>query len=153
MGSKDQSGLGSAATAGQGSVGSNTSGFTMPDGSDGSTPTSSDPANLAGLTGIQSGATMPNFSNAVAPSGNYQFNMPDKSNWAGTAGNALGTASKTLTSGTGQQGMKGGGGGKLTLPTKSFSAPVSSGNVVPGTQGVGGAGLIQLLQKYRAGTA
>lgn len=165
MGSKNNGslGLGSSFQGGTGNVGSNSAQFTMPTDLSNTAQTNPNNANdFAGLTGTQSGMTLPDFSNSVSPSGNYAFNMPSGGGSGpnlNALGNALGKGSAQLggagtTQNQLQQQMMAkqmyGGGGKLTLPSKQFSAPVVALPMASGTPS--GNSLLQMMQQYRPGT-
>lgn len=143
-------GLGNAMTSGSAGMGSGDNiTFTMPDGSTASPSTTTTP-DTAGLTGVQSGATLPDFSNSLSTGGGYSFNMPSGGNIPGALGNAMGTAQKIAQPST-QQAVRSAGGGKLTVPAKSFGSPVVALPMAAGSQA--GNSLLQLLQNYRAGVA
>ncbi|MBU9532861.1 hypothetical protein KTE49_20715 [Burkholderia multivorans] len=124
-------------------VGSNSFGFTMPDGFSSGFGMPS----LAGLSGVGSGmsVTAPN----VGPN-TYGFGMPG-TDTLGKLSSALGTASKALTvpAPTSMGGM-GGHGAEMGLRAQEFSAPIT--DFVAGPGSVGGNGLLQLLMNYRPGT-
>ncbi|MBU9648298.1 hypothetical protein KTF21_06340 [Burkholderia multivorans] len=124
-------------------VGSNSFGFSMPDGfSSGAAMPS-----LAGLTGIGSGmnVTAPN----VGPN-TYGFTMPG-TDTLGKLSDTLGAASKALSvpQPTTMGGMGGRGAG-MGLRAQEFSAPIANFVAAPGS--VGGNGLLQMLMNYRPGT-
>ncbi|WP_258179836.1 hypothetical protein [Burkholderia multivorans] len=139
-------GLSNASTAfGQGAsdVGSNSFGFTMPDGFSSGFGMPS----LAGLSGISSGmnVTAPN----VGPN-TYGFTMPG-TDTLGKLSDTLGAASKALS--VPQPTTMGGMGGHsaaMGLRAQEFSAPIANFVAAPGS--VGGNGLLQLLMNYRPGT-
>ncbi|KVL90762.1 hypothetical protein [Burkholderia stagnalis] len=125
------------------SVGSNSFGFSMPDGFSAGASSPS----LAGLTGVGSGMTLPT---QQVGANSFGFTMADTGNMAAKLGNGLGAASKALSvpAPTAMPGISGGGVG-MRLPEQSFAAPVVDFVAAPGS--VGGNGLLQMLQKYRPG--
>ena len=152
-GSSDVSGLGSALQSGDATVGANSTGFTMPDGSTLSAAASPD---LAGLTGVGSGMTMPDMTGAVTPEGNYGFTAPTGStDWASKLGDAMGAGAKIAnaddTSNALANQLKAGG-AKMTTKAQNFGAPIAAMPTL-GQLSPRGQGLLQLLTKYRAGTS
>lgn len=157
-----QSGLGSALSAGSGTAGNDSYAFQLPSGGTAMVPFSSaadgsDIANtvaggtgtqpLAGLTGVQSGMTMPNFSNAVSGSGDYSFNMPQSGgNLGALAMGGIKAGQQLAASG---QAPKTGGTGRVQMQAKDFSAPVVALPMASGSNA--GNSLLQMMQRYQPG--
>ncbi|WP_232456609.1 hypothetical protein [Burkholderia ubonensis] len=133
----------STSASGISGVGSNSFGFSMPDGF--SAPSSG--PSLAGLTGVGSGTSI---SAPAAGSNSFGFTMPDSSGMAQKLAGGLGAASKALSvpPPTNAPSVSGGS-AAVRLQEQNFTAPVVDFVAAPGS--VGGNGLLQLLQKYRPG--
>jgi hypothetical protein len=146
------SGLGGALTAGSGSTGdpNNAYAFKLPDGTisqidaNNSPDNANSPTSMAGLTGVGSGMTMPDFSNAVTGEGNYTSGGVNLGGLA-AAGGKIADATKST-----DQTVKSGGTGKVALKSQNFGSPVVALPMASGSQA--GNSLLQMLQKYRAGT-
>jgi len=150
----DQSGLSQAIQAGSGGTqGGDTYAFKLPDdiqsaiANDTSSPT-------AGLTGTQSGMTMPNFSNAMGGDGNYSFGMPGTQTGGGGGGGlegaiAAGGKIKSFLDNTGQQKIQGGSGRVTPGRAQTFGAPVVALPMATGSNA--GQSLLSLMQSYQPG--
>lgn len=121
--------------------GSNASGFTMPNGQN---PAAAQSPNVAGLTGTQSGMTMP--TQPTITSGNIPFTMPTgggqlPANMLGMGSNIQGSSAKPNQIGS--------PGGKLSVRAQHFAAPIADMVGQNGSQA--GNSLIGMLQKYQVG--
>ncbi|WP_205982540.1 hypothetical protein [Paraburkholderia sp. Ac-20340] len=123
-------------------MGSNGYGFTLP--SDFGSGTSS----FAGLSGVQSGMSLPTES---AGSNSFGFSMPSSSTNLAGLSNSLGAASKTLSSPTSSTQRASGANGRMALQAQNFTAPIGDMLATGGSSA--GNSLIALLQKYAPGGA
>ena len=135
--------IGTSFGGGAGGVGSNSFGFTMPTGTD----TASGGDSFAGLSGLQSGMSLPGMSGGA---NSFGFSMPgggmpDLSSLS----SGLGAASKTLSTPTNANRAGGAGRGGMMLRAQNFTSPID--NELSNGGSSAGNSLIALLQKYRPG--
>lgn|SRR5215469_2151786 len=148
----DQSGLGNALLAGtSGTQGGDSYQFQLPSDVTSAVNNDTSVGDMAGLTGVQSGMTMPDFSNAVSGSGNYNFAMPSGVGGgnAGSMQGAIAAGDKLKQGLTSNTKPPAGGTGRVTMQAKDFSAPVVALPMASGS--AAGNSLLQMMQRYQPG--
>jgi hypothetical protein len=142
------SGMGNAYSAAANSnadPNANTYAFQLPSGVKSAIANDQTSSPTAGLSGVQSGMTMPDFANANTGSGNYSSNGINMGGLAAAGGKLTSALNANQ-----QQPLKSGGTGRVTMRPSTFGAPVVALPMASGS--AQGNSLLNMLQKYRAGT-
>lgn len=134
--------IGTSFGGGASGVGSNSFGFTMPTGTD----TGSGGDSFAGLSGLQSGMSLPSLGGGA---NSFGFSMPGGMPDLSSLSNGLGAASKTLSDPASTSRVGGAGRGGMMLRAQNFTSPIDNELSTGGSSA--GNSLIALLQKYRPG--
>lgn len=129
------------ASQGMGNVGTDTYAFKLPPNLADAVASNKNTPATAGLTGVQSGLTMPNFASTMAGSGGYDSN---NANWGGLAA-AGGKIASQMT----QPQRLQGGSGRVQMRAENFGAPVIALPMASGS--AAGNSLLQMMQRYQPG--